>query len=292
VIAPRPAFTIPLQGRAPLTLGPRTLVMGVINVTPDSFSDGGAWQDPARALEAALAMEAAGADLIDVGAESTRPGAAPVEAAEEMARLGPVLRALAPRLRIPLSIDTTKAAVAAFALDAGAALVNDVSGLTFDAALGPLVAARGVPLVAMHTRGTPADMQARADYGDVVADVSRELQQALDRAVAAGVPRELVILDPGIGFAKRAGHSLALLAGLPRLAGLGRPLLVGVSRKSFLTAATGPLEAAGRDWPTAAAVTASILAGAHVVRVHRVAEMVLVARVADAIRNAAGGEVK
>lgn len=285
-VAPRRHFSVPLTGRAPLVLGPRCFVMGVINVTPDSFSDGGAALDPANALDLAQAMAAAGADLIDVGAESTRPGAEPVGAADEIARVLPVLRALAAKVGIPISIDTYKADVAARALDEGAAIVNDISGLQYDAGLGPLVAKRGVPVILMHTRGRPSDMYAHAEYGDVVADVSSDLQRCIDRALECGVTRDRILVDPGLGFAKRAEQSLAALAGIDRLAELGFPLVVGPSRKSFMTSATGPLDAVARDWPTAAAVTAAVLGGAHVVRVHRVAEMVQVVRVTDAIRNA------
>jgi dihydropteroate synthase len=260
--------------------------MGVINVTPDSFSDGAAALDPARALDAAVAMEENGADVIDIGAESTRPGAVAVDAAEEIVRLRPVLGGIARRVSLPLSVDTSKSAVARVALDEGAVIVNDVSGLQWDPALGELVASRGVPLVLMHMRGRPTEMYTQAEYGDAVAEVRAELQDAVNRAAAAGIGRDRLIVDPGLGFAKRAPHSFAVLAGLPRLAALGLPLLVGPSRKSFLTDATGPLEPAARDWPTAAAVTAAVLGGAHIVRVHRVAEMVQVVRVADAVRLA------
>ena len=260
--------------------------MGVLNVTPDSFSSDGLAADPARAVAQALDMEAAGADLIDIGAESTRPGASAVSAADETARLRPVLRALGGRLRIPFSVDTVKADVAHFAIDEGASLINDVSGLAHDPALGPLVASRGIPIVLMHMRGEPSDMYERAAYGDLAAEVMRDLQRAVERAVGAGIGWDRIVLDPGLGFAKRAGHSFEALASIGRFAGLGRPLLVGASRKSFLTAATGPLAPPDRDWPTAAAVTAAVLAGAHIVRVHRVPEMVQVVRVADAIRAA------
>lgn len=261
--------------------------MGVLNVTPDSFSDGGVALDPVRAEELALAMEADGADIIDVGAESTRPGAAPVDAETEWARLRPVLKGLPKRLRVPVSIDTYKADVARRALDTGVAIVNDISGLHYDPGLGPLVAARGAALVLMHTRGRSGDMYKLADYDDVTADVARELQRAVERAVGAGVDWNRLILDPGLGFAKRAEHSFNALAGLPRFAALGRPLLVGPSRKSFLSAAAGAHAAPDRDWSTAAAVTAAVLGGVHIVRVHRVAEMVQVVRVADAVRDAA-----
>jgi len=277
---------MPLPGRAPLVLGPRTLVMGVLNVTPDSFSDGGRALDPARALDLALAMEAAGADILDIGAESTRPGAPPVPAAEELARAVPVLAAVAPRVKIPLSIDTYKAAVAEVAIGHGVSIVNDISGFAYDAGLAPLVAARGVAAVLMHTRGRPEDMYAHADYGDVAAEVAADLQQAVTRAEDAGVPRQRLILDPGLGFAKRAPQSMAALVGLDRLAELGLPILVGPSRKSFLAAATGPLAPGDRDWATAAAVTAAILGGAHLVRVHAVDRMIHVVRVADGVRDA------
>jgi dihydropteroate synthase len=260
--------------------------MGVINVTPDSFSDGGAALDPVNALDIAQAMEAAGADVIDVGAESTRPGAEPVGAADEIARVVPVLRALATKVGIPISIDTYKAEVAAQALDHGAAIVNDISGLQYDPELGPLAARRGVPVILMHTRGRPSDMYAHAEYGDVVAEVSSDLQRCIGRALECGVTRDRILVDPGLGFAKRAEQSFAALAGIDRLAELGFPLVVGPSRKSFMTSATGPLDASARDWPTAAAVTAAVLGGAHIVRVHRVPEMVHVVRVADAIRHA------
>jgi len=261
--------------------------MGVLNLTDNSFSGDGLSRDPVRAQEIVREMEEAGADLIDVGAESTRPGAAPVSARGELARLRPVLRAIGCRSQVPLSIDTTKAEVANFALDEGVAIVNDVSGLQYDPEMGPLLAARGVAVVLMHMRGRPDDMYARAQYDDVVEDVGRELQRRVERAVGHGIGWDRILLDPGIGFAKHAEHSLALLARGARLAGLGRPLLVGPSRKSFLTSATGPVPAEERDWPTAAAVTAAVLAGAHIIRVHRVREMVQVVRVADAIRSAA-----
>jgi dihydropteroate synthase len=260
--------------------------MGVLNLTPDSFSDGGLSRDPSRAIDIAQQLQDDGADIIDVGAESTRPGATPVAAEEEIARLRPVLKVLAQRLQIPLSIDTYKAATARFALAEGATLVNDISGLIYDESLGPVVASTGAPIVLMHTRGRPQDMYARASYDDVVADVARELEARVLRAIELGIAREQIVLDPGLGFGKRADQSLTLLAGVDALAALGRPLLIGASRKSFMNAITGPLEATARDWPSTAAGAASVFAGAHIVRVHRVAEMAQVVRVADAIRNA------
>jgi dihydropteroate synthase len=258
--------------------------MGVINVTPDSFSDGGVAIDPVRARDLAQAMEGAGADIIDIGAESTRPGARPVGSVEELTRLLPVLKAVAAAVAIPISIDSYKADVAIAALDCGASIVNDISAFAYDPALGPLVAARGTPAILMHTRGRPEDMYAHASYGDVVKDVRDDLQRAVDRAIGFGVMKERVIVDPGIGFAKRADQSKAVLADLPALADLGLPILVGPSRKSFLTSATGPMAPTERDWPTAAAVTAAVLGGAHIVRVHNVGKMVPVVKVAEALR--------
>lgn len=262
------------------------MVMGILNVTPDSFAETASRIDAGAAIEAALGMEAAGADLIDVGGESTRPGADPVAAAEELARVLPVLRGLAGRLRVPVSIDTYKAEVALAAIDAGASIVNDVSGLRYEPALAQVVATRGAALVLMHLRGRPKTMYAEAVYGDVAAEVSAEIAASLAAAEAAGVPRERTIVDPGLGFAKRPEHSYGVLARLPEIAeAVGRPVLVGPSRKSFLRGALGEGPADRRDWGTAAAVTAAVLAGAHILRVHAVAEMVQVVRVAEEIRR-------
>jgi dihydropteroate synthase len=279
-------YVVPVAGGDPLVLGDRTLVMAVVNITPDSFAETSPSIDPTRALAAAQAAADQGADLLDLGAESTRPGSGAVTEAEELRRLLPALRAIVPRIRIPISIDTRKAPVARAALAEGAGLVNDVSGLMYDPALGGVVAAAGAGLVLMHSRGTPEQMYREAAYGDVVAEVGRELAEAMERAARAGVPRDAIVLDPGIGFAKRAGQSYEVLAGLRALGALGRPLLVGPSRKSFLQVAAGERPPADRDWATAAAVTAAILGGARIVRVHAIAEMVQVARVADAVRRA------
>lgn len=285
-IAPRAPFTVPLRGRAPLALGARTLVMGVLNVTPDSFSDGGLALAPGRAVELALEMQEAGADIVDIGAESTRPGAAPVDAGEEWARLAPILARLPDALRVPISLDSYKADVVRRALDLGVAIVNDVSGLRYDPALGAVVAAGEAALVLMHTRGHSREMYARAEYDDVVGEVTAELRWSLERAREAGIVPERLIVDPGLGFAKQAVHSLAVLAATDRFASLGRPILSGPSRKSFLAAAIGQTAPAARDWATAAAVTAAILGGAHIVRVHNVPAMVHAVRVADAVREA------
>ncbi len=289
IVASRPHFALKLPGRDVLPLGAATLVMGVLNVTPDSFSDGGHAFDPGRAVERALAMQSEGADLLDLGGESTRPGADPVDAAEEWRRIAPVLHALASQLRIPISIDTYRAVTAARALDAGAVMVNDISGLEYDADLGGIVASRGAALVLMHTRGRSREMYLEAHYDDVVQEVARELGQRIAHATDVGIARDALVIDPGFGFAKKAAHSMQVLAHLDAFKALGCPILSGPSRKSFLTSATGPFPPDQRDWATAAAVTASVLAGAHIVRVHRVAQMIQVVRVADALRAAGTG---
>jgi len=282
----RRRFTIPLPGGGSLALGERTLIMGVINVTPDSFSDGGRLLDAAAAIDAGVRMADEGADLIDVGGESTRPGAEPLDASEERRRVLPVIEGLAAKVRVPLSIDTYKAATAEAALGAGASLVNDVSGLRYEPNLGEVAARHRAVLVLMHTRGRSKDMYQQASYHDVVAEVLDELRESMAFAGKAGVPSERIILDPGLGFAKEAAHSYEVLARLSEFAELGRPLLVGPSRKSFLAKPIGTqVPAADRDWPTAAAVAAAVLAGADIVRVHAVREMMQVVRVADEIRR-------
>src|SRR2546422_7820102 len=242
----------------------RTVVMGVVNATPDSFSDGGAYDPVAQGLK--LAEE--GADMLDVGGESTRPDAAPVDAAEERRRTESVVRELARRTRLPISIDTTKAAVAAPALDAGAEIVNDVSGLARDPELAR--AASGAAVILMHMRGTPREMQSRAVYADLHGEVEQELTEALERASAAGIPPERIALDPGLGFAKTGAHNLTLLRRLRELTQLGRPLVVGASRKSFIGRATGK-PAPDRLLGSVAAAVVAASQGAAIVRVHDVA---------------------
>lgn len=259
--------------------------MGVINVTPDSFSDGGVSFDPARAIDAGAQMVDEGADLLDIGGESTRPGASPVGVEEELRRVRPVIEGLARRVRVPLSIDTYKARVADETIEAGAAIVNDISGLRFEPALADVVARRGAALILMHTRGRPAQMAQNASYLDVVDEVRDELRESMAFATGAGVARERLLIDPGIGFAKEAVHSYEVLGRLEEFAELGRPLVVGPSRKSFLTRAVGTVSPADRDYATAAAVTSSVLSGAHVVRVHAVGPMRQVVRVADEVRR-------
>ena len=269
-------------------LGERTLIMGVLNVTPDSFSDGGKFPSVKAAVTAALEMQRAGADILDIGAESTRPGSGGISAAEELARLLPVLEALRGRLKIPISVDTRKAAVAEIALGAGAEIVNDVSGLRHDARLAEVAEKHRVPLILMHMRGTPETMQKLPFAKNVMRNVTTGLHRSIAAARRAGVTKSQIILDPGIGFGKSFAQNYELLAKLPLLRKLGYPLLVGTSRKGFIgktlaPKAGKPVRVNQRAWGTAATVAASILNGAHIVRVHDVAEMAQVCRVADEI---------
>ena len=250
---------------------PRCLIMGVVNVTPDSFSDGGSWFETDAAIAHGLELVAQGADLVDVGGESTRPGADRVPAAEERRRVIPVVRELSAAC-VPVSIDTMRAEVAEAALDAGAVLVNDVSGGLADPGILAVVAAARVPYVLMHWRGPSVDMQSRATYDDVVADVRRELVVRIDAVTAAGVDPDQIVLDPGLGFAKNAEHNWSLLADLPALTSLGRPLLIGASRKGFLgqllAADEQPRSYDGRDVATAAITALAAREGTWCVRVH------------------------
>jgi dihydropteroate synthase len=268
-----------------LSLGERTLVMGILNVTPDSFSDGGKFFDPQQGVEHALEMERAGADLLDVGGESTRPGSHGTSIEEELARILPVLRALRGVLSIPISIDTRKADVAEAAIDAGASIINDISGLKTDPRIAEVATRHGVPLILMHVRGEPRTMQKAPFARNVMKDVTQGLRASIGKARKAGVSKSQIIIDPGIGFGKSFQQNYELLQKLPEFGKLGYPLLVGTSRKGFLGASlarhgkSAPPEE--RIWATAATVTASILGGAHIVRVHDVAEMAQIARVAD-----------
>jgi dihydropteroate synthase len=261
----------------------RTYVMGVVNTTPDSFSDGNRWLDTPSALTRGVDLKAAGADLIDVGGESTRPGATPVPAREEIARVVPVIRAL--RDVAVVSIDTYKSDVAAAALDAGAEVVNDVSGGTLDPELLRVTARSRAYLILGHLRGSPTDMNEHARYKDVVQEVRDELARRIEAAVAAGNSRSRLLIDPGLGFAKTAEHSLTLLARLRELHVLGLPVVVGASRKSFLGRVTGR-EVGAREVATAAADAVAIINGAHIVRVHDVAGQRDAVLVADAIARA------
>jgi dihydropteroate synthase len=268
-----------------LSLGKRTLIMGVLNVTPDSFSDGGQFLSTKRAIQHALLMQHAGADLIDIGAESTRPGSSGTTVTEELRRLVPVLKGLRGKLKIPLSVDTRKAEVAEVALKTGASIINDVSGLDYDPHLAEVVACHGAGLVLMHMRGEPRTMQKRPFARDALKDVSRGLRASIKKAQRAGVSKSQIVVDPGIGFGKSFRQNFELIVSLPKLAKLGYPLLIGTSRKGFLGATLAregrSVPANERLWATAATVTASILGGAHIVRVHDVPEMLQVARVAD-----------
>lgn len=265
----------------------RPVVMGILNVTPDSFSDGGRFFDSAAAVEHARLLVREGADVLDVGAESTRPGSAGVGPDEQIRRLAGVLPAVVDLGR-PVSIDTTSAAVAAFALDAGAVIVNDVSAGRADGDMLPLAAERGAGVVLMHMLGTPRDMQTDPRYDDVVAEVREFLARRTDAAVAAGVPAERIIVDPGIGFGKTLEHNLALLAGTGRLASLGRPVLVGPSRKRFLGELTGQGQPEQRVVATTAACLAAWARGASVFRVHDVSALVQAMAVWRAVDGVAG----
>ena len=283
---PRKIFHLKLRSGT-LTLGKRTLVMGVLNVTPDSFSDGGKFFDAKRAVQHALAMQRDGADIVDVGAESTRPGSQEISVAEELSRLLPVLEQLRGKLKIPISVDTQKATVAEMALGAGAEIINDISGLRTDPELARVAAQHEAALILMHMRGTPRTMQKGPFARDVTRDVVSGLEQSIATAKKYGMARSQIVIDPGIGFGKNYAQNYELLAKLPELAKLGYPLMIGTSRKGFLGATLAengkPAPAEERIWGTAATVTASILNGAHIVRVHDVAEMKQIALVTDTL---------
>ena len=283
----RKRFRLRLRSRA-LVLGERTLIMGVLNVTPDSFSDGGAYLDSEAAIARALALEQEGADILDIGGESTRPGATPIAVEEEQRRVLPVIEGVRGKLRIPISVDTRRAAVAKAALDAGAEIVNDVSGLKADPHLAMVARRTRAPLIVMHMRGTPQTMQKKPFARDVLQNVLSGLRASIAIARRSGVARSHLLVDPGIGFGKSHEQNFELLGRLPELARLGCPIVVGTSRKAFLGEALAkpgepPLAPEERLLGTAATVTAAILGGAHIVRVHDVAEMARVARIADRI---------
>lgn len=310
----RPTFELQIQGRK-TRLGERTLVMGVLNVTPDSFSDGGRYLDPGKALAHGLEMARQGADWIDIGGESTRPGSRPIPAEEELRRVLPVIRGFRRNLPwVPISIDTTKAAVAEEAVRAGASILNDVSGLRFDPRLAEVARRYRTPLVLMHLRGRPETMQQKPFARSIWRSLHDGLASSIRRALAAGVRRSQLILDPGLGFGKSRRQNFEILAGLDHLRAFRLPILVGTSRKSFVQAVSAgeELESKPRKirgatlWPLtavgagsarpreraalshlllgdAAAVAASILAGAHIVRVHDVAQILPAVRIADAI---------
>jgi dihydropteroate synthase len=265
-----------------IRLAGRPLLLGILNVTPDSFSDGGLYFDPEAAVAHAVQLVEEGADILDIGAESTRPGAVPVEATEELRRLIPVVRAIAKAVAVPISIDTSKASVAKAAMDEGAVIVNDVTGLRGDPAMVDLIAQTGAGIVLMHMQGSPQTMQQAPEYQDVVEDVAVFLSERTQYAIERGVAQSQIILDPGIGFGKVLVQNLDLLGQLPRFIQLGYPLLIGPSRKSFIGQLTGqPVE--DRGWGTAAAVAIAVEQGAHILRVHDVGAMRDVVKVAAAI---------
>ena len=268
-------------------MGNGPLIMGILNVTPDSFSDGGRYLNPRQALARALEMEREGADLIDIGGESTRPGAGPVSAKEEMRRVLPVLERLAGRLRIPISVDTCKAAVAEAALECGAGMVNDVTALR-DARMQKVVVRAGVPVILMHMRGTPRTMQANPRYRRLIPEILSELKAAIAKAKAAGIPSDRILIDPGLGFGKRPEDNWALLKGLRAFKVLGYPVVIGPSRKSFIGKLLEDAPVEERLFGTAAAVALGVANGADIVRVHDVAAMRQVARVAEAVGRADG----
>ncbi|MGQ9897287.1 MAG: dihydropteroate synthase [Acidobacteriota bacterium] len=284
VVARRP-YTWQLR-HGVLTLGDKSRLMGIINVTPDSFFDGGRYATVEAAVAQAQRLVAEGADILDIGGESTRPGAQALDAAEEMARVIPVIEAIARVVDVPLSVDTYKASVAEAALLAGAVIVNDISGFRFDARLPEVIARHGAGVVVMHSRGIPGALHGFSPVSDILADVTASFERSLVVAQTAGIAPDNIVFDPGLGFGKTLEDNLTLLGALPRLAALGRPLLVGPSRKSFIGKVTGKADPSDRLLGTAASVTLAIAGGAHIVRVHDVAAMRECAALADAVRQA------
>ncbi len=291
----RTAYRLAWNGRC-LDLGPRTCIMGIVNVTPDSFSDGGRFLTTEAAVAQGLRLAAEGADILDIGGESTRPFSDPISVETELARVVPVVEALARQVSIPISIDTMKAPVAQAALAAGASIVNDVSALRYDPDLAATVARAGVPLVVMHMLGTPKTMQQAPHYDDLFGEIRAFLADAMDRARSAGIRRDLLIVDPGIGFGKTVAHNLALIRTTKPFAALKAPVLIGPSRKAFIRKLLSgdPQTPLAPDDPavalgTVAAATAAILAGAQIIRVHDVAPVRSAARIADALLAEAPG---
>jgi dihydropteroate synthase len=271
-----------------LLTGPRPLIMGVINVTPDSFSDGGRFFDYQAAVDQARVLVAGGADILDIGGESTRPYSEPVSLEEELRRVIPVIEAIAADLPVPVSIDTYKAEVAQAALNAGASLINDISALRFDPDLAPLAARAGVPVVLMHMQGTPRDMQRQPHYHDLLGEIKAFFQERLDYAASQGIPRDLVILDPGIGFGKTFQHNLTIINNLDAFLGLGCPLLIGPSRKAFIGHLLNLPNGEVRDVGTLAAIALSVLKGAKIIRTHNAAYARQFLTVWEAILKQAG----
>lgn len=263
----------------------KTHIMGVLNVTPDSFSDGGYYLDKDSAVERALRMEDEGADIIDIGGESTRPGAEPVSLEEELRRTIPVIEALSGRLRLPVSIDTYKSVVASRAVEAGASIINDISGLRFDPQMASTVAASDAAVIVMHIKGTPGDMQINPSYRELLPEITEYISDSIKIALENGIAEEKIIIDPGIGFGKRPEDNLEIIKNLDLLSQLSRPVLVGLSRKSFIGMILDNAPPEERLEGTAAAVAVSVMKGADIVRVHDVKEMLRVVKVADALRR-------
>jgi dihydropteroate synthase len=263
--------------------GKRTYLMGILNFTPDSFSDGGDFNTLETGLVQAEKLVEEGADLIDIGGQSTRPGAEQITLEEELNRVIPVIKALREKISVPISIDTTRASVAQAAVEAGADLINDISGGTYDAEMLPTVARLGVPIVLMHIRGTPQNMQQLTDYQNLVGEIYQFLEEQIEQAIQAGIARSHLIIDPGIGFAKNYAQNLELLRRLAEFRSLGLPILVGPSRKSFIGRILDQNDPKLRVWGTAAACCGAIAGSADILRVHDVAQMHDVCRVADAI---------
>lgn len=282
----RSDYKIDCRGKV-LDLGLRSHIMGVLNVTPDSFSDGGRYVDPDQALAHAREMAAAGADIIDIGGESTRPGALPLTEEEELRRIIPLIGSISRELPVPLSVDTYKSTVARKALEAGASIVNDISGLRFSPDMAQVVADHGAAVVIMHIKGTPRDMQQDPVYGDVVREVIDYLEKGIAIAEKAGVDRERTLIDPGIGFGKTLAHNLAILDRLDEFRALGRPIVLGTSRKRFIGTVLDITEPEQRAFGTAATVALGIERGARVLRVHDVKQMIQVARMTDKILRSA-----
>ncbi len=272
-------------GEYTLNLGGRTHIMGVLNITPDSFSDGGKFLEPLHALKHAVKMVEDGADIIDIGAESSRPGAAPVDCQDELERLLPVLRLLVRELSVPISVDTYKAQVARVVLDLGVHIINDISGLSFDAQMAPLIAGYDAAVIIMHMRGSPRNMQNNPQYGSLMAEISSFLRKQIGLAVAQGIGAGRIVIDPGIGFGKTVEHNLQIIKHLEDLKKFDKPILLGTSRKSFIGKVL-ELPVDRREEGTAATLTCGIMQGAQIVRVHDVYNMSKVVRMTDAIMGA------
>jgi dihydropteroate synthase len=268
-----------------LDFSQKTYIMGILNVTPDSFSDGGRFFNPASATSRGIQMAEEGADIIDIGGESTRPGSEPLSIEEELRRTIPIVGTLAKRIDVPISIDTYKSEVAKMALDAGASIVNDISGLRFDPGMAKVVAGYKVPVVVMHIKGSPKDMQKNPVYEALIPEIVDYFRERIRSATESGIPKDKIIIDPGIGFGKTSEHNIEIINKLDEFTLLEKPVLIGPSRKAFLGKMLGDEPAGERLEATAAAVSISIMKGANLVRVHDVKEMVRVAKVADAIKR-------